>query len=671
MALPLSGIITSTMILTELGFTGSGNRLYNIIQKPGGVLRVKVNSDWVNLNMCSPYLPSEVPSYVVATDWYGYNHRTSGVETLTISGDTSIDVGQTVTYTANLTGNNLTGVVLTWYKFEVGSWSPSLGTGATNTITWTDPRGAKVKVVASNICNFNIVQKEIAITYNCTALSGDPYVGGTYAVNQPFDVWAVNGSGVVGQGTNTVLGITFFWEVTGSVDIISGQGTNKVVLKPTAESTNLNVRVTIGSCGGSITSSWVNFASAAPIVYTYNDAQSASIQKQCPSGQIGSFHTVTRDAGTHVSTNPDPIAAKAEANALAVAWLSGSEAQSIANSAVGGSCGSTPLVPNELRSGTYTRNNCATGTGTSVTLTVPAGTYYREDLATANAEAEAFITANGQSNANTKGTCITGVCPRQITSLDVLYHAQVGYLDSTVGAYVTIPGEYTITATFKGVTATTTGYFTTSGVSSTSGPRLNVTGTSQLKVTVSSDCHSMSFTTGTFTVTGAVACTTAGANFNTATGTHYFYEGVATFGVTIFPYTNIKAAYGHITFLGVNYPFTNKDFSGGFTQYISLNLPDGEGVPSIYINDINLCQPINESAPFPILVFTHTVYYSTEASGIMQKTCPLGQTGTFINYYVAAGQFQSIGSVADANAQRDTYIAQYVALNGDCFLDSF
>lgn len=581
MALPLSGTITSAMILTELGFTGSGNRLYNIIQKPGGVLQVKVNSGWVNLNMCSPYLPSEIPAYVVATDWYGYDHGVTGVDSIVISGDTTIDVGQTVTYTATLTGDNLTGVVLTWYKFEIDSWSPALGTGTTVNITWTDPRNAKVRVVASNVCNFNTYQKEIAITYNCTPISGDPYVGGTFAVNEPFDVYPVNVNGVVGQGTNQVLGMTYFWEVTGSVVIVSGQGTNKVVLKPTAVSTNLNVRVTIGSCGGTITSSYVTFSSATPVTYFYNTAQSASIQKNdCASGQVGSYVTVTREAGTHVSTVD-----QATANAAAVAWLSTQDAQNVANSS--GTCGSTPLWPNEVRSGTY-QKYCVTGTGTFHTLTVPAGTYYAATVAAANTLADNYIAANGQTNANTLGQCTTGLCPREITYMEVLYHIQVGFLDCTVGAYVTTPGEYTITASFNGVTASVTGPFTTSGTSSNSGPRLYVTGTGQLVVTVSSDCHSMTFTTETFTVTGAVACTTVSLAQITPTR-GLFTNGIVTCAVNISPYGNINNAHGYITFIGNDYPFSGVSFAGGFTAYISFSPPAGTGTVHLYMQDDNMC----------------------------------------------------------------------------------
>lgn len=579
MALPASGIITSAMILTELGITGSGNVLYNIIQKPAGILQVKVNNDWVNLNMCSPYLPSEVPAYIVATDWYGYDHGTSGVETLTITGDTTIDVGQTVTYTATMTGDNLAGVVLTWYRFEIDSWSPALGTGSTVSITWTDPRNAKVRVVASNICNLNIVQRDLDITYNCTTITGDPYVGGTYAVNQPFDVWAVNSLGVVGTPSNTRLGITFFWEVTGSVQIVSGQGTNKVVLKPTSVSSNLNVRVTIGSCGGISTSSYVTFSSSTPVTYTYNDAQSRSIQKNnCGNGQIGSYHTVTREANTHVSTNPDPVAAKAEANAAAVAWLYTQDAQNIANADPYGSCGSTPPVSNDYRSGTYTKY-CSSGTGTQVTLVVPAGTYYAADKAAANTLAENYIAANGQSNADAQGQCIAAGCSTTVTNVTASYTPNTGYIDVAVQALIGASGIYTVTVSFNGATVTYNEYIGTTGTLTGAGYcRVNVTGTGTLNVTVASSCSSYSWSSSTFTVSGSTACTDGLIEHAATRG--YFGGGVYTVAMGFNNYANLRNIAGRFelhsggSLLQTDY-FSGLDFSGGNTVYQSFSVPPG------------------------------------------------------------------------------------------------
>jgi hypothetical protein len=64
---------------------------------------------------------------------------------------------------------------------------------------------------------------------------------------------------------------------------------------------------------------------------------------------------------------------------------------------------------NTVKSGRYTRNDCGRGTGSSVTYTVPAGKYTSTiSQADADAQAQADVTKNGQSYANTNGTCKTG-----------------------------------------------------------------------------------------------------------------------------------------------------------------------------------------------------------------------------------------------------------------------
>jgi len=572
MALPLTGTITSAMILTELGFTGSGNVLRNVVQKPGGILQVLVNSTWVNLNMCSPYLPTPVPPYIVPTHWYGYDHGTTGVETITISGDTTIDAGQTVTYTATLTGENLTGVILTWSKFAGGAWVDNIGTGSSVTITWTDPRDAKVRVIASNICNLNIVQKELNITYNCApALSGDPYIGGTLEVNKSYDVWPVNGSGIVGEPGNTRLGISFFWEVFGSVQLVSGQGTNKAVIRATATSTGNIVRVTITSCGTSITSSNITFDAASPVTVQYNDAQSRDIQKICDSGQIGSIVTVVRAAGTHSSANSDPVAAKAEANAAAIAWLYTQDAINVAQSE--GTCGDTPSIPNDRKSQVFTKV-CTTGFGTSVEYVVEAGKHRAESKTQANILADNDIAANGQNYANTIGTCNPDPCTDSAYSLGINnISTSAGSLTVTIAVGLN-GGSYSVKQKFNGNELNST--ISGSGYNSYTLPVFNVpAGTGTVEIIVTSSCRTpVSITSGSVTVSGALACTTVGAFTGSATRSGFF-QGNFTVAMNMSPYQNIRNVSGNIQFAGDTYYFSGLDFSGGNTVYQTFNIPLG------------------------------------------------------------------------------------------------
>ncbi|HEX7845859.1 MAG TPA: DUF5977 domain-containing protein [Chitinophagaceae bacterium] len=69
------------------------------------------------------------------------------------------------------------------------------------------------------------------------------------------------------------------------------------------------------------------------------------------------------------------------------------------------------LYFNTVQSGIFTRNNCGSGyVGTAVTYTVPANTYSSTtSQAAANTIAQNDVTANGQSYANTNGTCSPSV----------------------------------------------------------------------------------------------------------------------------------------------------------------------------------------------------------------------------------------------------------------------
>jgi YD repeat-containing protein len=73
-----------------------------------------------------------------------------------------------------------------------------------------------------------------------------------------------------------------------------------------------------------------------------------------------------------------------------------------------GQPGDCNLFYNTAVSGTYTRNNCGAGlSGTSVTYTVPAGTYASTISVTdANALAQNDVAANGQAYANANGNCV-------------------------------------------------------------------------------------------------------------------------------------------------------------------------------------------------------------------------------------------------------------------------
>ncbi|MEE1944594.1 DUF5977 domain-containing protein [Pedobacter sp. KR3-3] len=56
-------------------------------------------------------------------------------------------------------------------------------------------------------------------------------------------------------------------------------------------------------------------------------------------------------------------------------------------------------------SGNFTKNNCSSGTGSTVTYTIPANTYSASTQAAADALASSALASGGQAYANTNGTC--------------------------------------------------------------------------------------------------------------------------------------------------------------------------------------------------------------------------------------------------------------------------
>lgn len=614
MALPLTGTITSAMILTELGYTSTGNVLKNIIVKPGGILQVSVNDIWINLNMCSPYLPKIISPYIVPTDWYGYNHNTTGVEILSISGDTTIDENQTVTYTATITGDNLNGVILTWYKFEVDSWSLALGTGSSVTVTWKDPRNAIIKVVASNICNQNIVNKELPITYNCVPVtSGAPYVTGTKYVNVPFEVYALNSEGIIDWN---VLGRTFIWEATGPVTIVSGQGTSKVVLRPFG-TTLCTIRLTVISCGNTYSSFYEPFTPInTPDPIYYNTQQTRVVQKQCPSGLIGSYITVVRAAGTHSSN-----VSVTDANNQAIAWLNGTDGQLAANNDPSGTCGSVAQIGNERRSGRYTKY-CTTGVGTEVETWVASNSYFAPTLAEANQLADNYIAANGQNNANEQGSCVGDDCGI-VLSVSNNYYIYTGYVTNLVFFSLTKAGTYTIDVRFTGASgATSTGTsiplqntitsFYSAGNNTTS-ISTSASGEGQFIITVSGECNNAVYTSPSITVPGVTQC--SNLRYRSVGTTRPSYSnGTFTVVLEFENYQNVRNVNGTINFRPyyVNdssshfmvqdylFYFSGIDLSAGNTIYLSNSLPQGyiyqEGTITVTITSgDNICTAISRA----------------------------------------------------------------------------
>ncbi|HEX7902558.1 MAG TPA: DUF5977 domain-containing protein [Chitinophagaceae bacterium] len=166
---------------------------------------------------------------------------------------------------------------------------------------------------------------------------------------------------------------------------------------------------------------------------TYNSvAKSQSFTKNnCPAGSVGSAVTYTVVADTYTST-----ISQTDADQLAQNDVN-ANGQNYANT--NGTC----TFSSAAKSGLFTRNNCGTGAGSSVTYTVAAGAYTSTiNQADADQLAQNDVNINGQNYANTSGICTymnvakSGIFTRNNcvngTGSNVTYTVAAGTYSSTI-----------------------------------------------------------------------------------------------------------------------------------------------------------------------------------------------------------------------------------------------
>ncbi|WP_131474479.1 DUF5977 domain-containing protein [Flavobacterium sp. KMS] len=198
--------------------------------------------------------------------------------------------------------------------------------------------------------------------------------------------------------TSTAVGTTFSWTViqtnlTGA-SIGTGNTINQTLTNTGVTSGNAIYRITpkLGTCLGPPIKLMINVEN-----YKNSDKSGSFTRNNCGSGGTGSVVTFTIAANTYTSATSQADADAQAQNAV------NANGQTYANT--NGTC--SYLFKNVAKSGSFTRNNCgAGGTGATVTYTVPANTYSStSSQADADAQAQNVVNANGQTYANTNGTC--------------------------------------------------------------------------------------------------------------------------------------------------------------------------------------------------------------------------------------------------------------------------
>lgn len=90
---------------------------------------------------------------------------------------------------------------------------------------------------------------------------------------------------------------------------------------------------------------------------------------------------------------------------------------------------------NVVKSKLFTRTNCTTGHGTSVTYTVPANTYFAATSVEADQMAQDDVDAQGQAYANANGNCTTATIYARVTAENHTYDTYDTYADIVVRFY--------------------------------------------------------------------------------------------------------------------------------------------------------------------------------------------------------------------------------------------
>ncbi|NCI45659.1 DUF5977 domain-containing protein [Sediminibacterium soli] len=314
------------------------------------------------------------------------------------------------------------------------------------------------------------------------------------------------------------------------------------------------------------------------------------------------------------------------------------------------------------KAGTFTRQCAAGGTGSSVTYTVNAGVYTSQtSQADADNQAQAAVNANGQSYANSNGTCtfssiaksgtFTKQCAPGGTGSSVTY--TVG-----AGAYTSLISQADADNQAQAdVNANGQGYANSHGTCTF----YNVvkSGTFTKQCSTGGTGSSVTYTVGAGAYTSLISQADAdnqaqadvnanGQGYANSHGTCTFYN-VAKSGI----FTKQCDPGG--TGSSVTYTVAAGTYASNSSQADADNQAQAQvnSYGQTYANNNGTC-----------------TFYNAVKSGTFTKQCDPGGTGSSVTYTVAAGTYASNSSQADADnqaqAQVNSYGQTYANNNGTC-----
>ncbi|WP_099711038.1 DUF5977 domain-containing protein [Flavobacterium sp. 9] len=381
-------------------------------------------------------------------------------------------------------------------------------------------------------------------------------------------------------------------------------------------------------------------------------ARSSSFTKNnCAAGGVGSSVAFSQAVGAQTS-----IISQADADAKGLTLFN---TNGQANANTNGTCTFTSVV----KSGSFTKNNCAAGgAGSAVVYTVPAGTYTSTtSQAAADALAQTDVNNNGQANANTNGTCTFSSIAR--SSSFTKNNCAAGGVPSSV-AFSQIVGAQTslisqADADSKGLTL-----FNTNGQANA-----NANGT----CTFSSIARSGNFTKNNC-ASGGVGSSVAFSQVVGAQTSIISQADADSKGLTLFN-TNGQAnanTNGTCTFSSVvkSGAFTkNNCAAGGVGSAVVYTVPAGTytSTTSQAAADALAQTDVSNNGQANANTNGICTFSSIAKSGTFTRNnCTGGTVGSVENYTVAAGSYTSTVSQAAADALAQTAVNN----NGQSYANS-
>lgn len=408
MALPSSGRISSTDILTELGYT-SNDRILSTVRTDSGRRQVNVNGSWINLNICSPSIPKSDPPHK-AEDWYNYDHSFGSIISVSITGTDWVYAGSVHTYNCTYTSDNSSGLYYNWHGGHYGHIVSGQGTNSVQIqFNFTNPyenQTSNVICVVSNDCGdrvSNTLTINPFIYYNSLISTnyyknncGDCYSPNPYFVTVPygtFRTYTFDGQSIVdtqaqidAQNQTNVYGTCYYNGVNISLNSpsYSGSMSSDNGIRPTDY-------IEIGTSGGS-----------GLIEFSFDN--SSWFDANIGSTNLG-FSRETNGGSTQVYARQKGACSNTTSRTVNHRLTYG----------------------NPAISGSMPRNNCPSGwTPTNGTYNVGGNYYWRDN----QADADAISWSIAQIQANETGGCISP-CPTPAIP-------DVNYLTTITGSTMTI-----------------------------------------------------------------------------------------------------------------------------------------------------------------------------------------------------------------------------------------